>query len=64
MDSENYPFVAGLRSIQCIIIKRALVCATYELCKMIDVQWFGACVGCRACSSDLIRICGTFLGDG
>ena len=40
MDYENCLFVAGLRSIQCIIIKRVLVCARDELCKNINLHTF------------------------
>ena len=41
MDYEHCLFVAGLRSIQCIIIKLNSVCARDELCKMIDIHTFG-----------------------
>ena len=40
MDYETCLFVAGLRSIQCIITRRVLGCARDELCNVIDLRTF------------------------
>ena len=38
MEYENWICVAGLRSIQCIIIKHVLAAARDEICKVVDVH--------------------------